>query len=42
VVLVSGPRSPDLTLHLGPGMHVVSTDAWARSKHWKVVVVDLG
>jgi hypothetical protein len=41
VVLVSGPHSPDLSLHLEPGMRVVSNDAWAQSKKWKVVLVDL-
>lgn len=42
VAVVFGPGKRDLTRDLGPGAQVVAADAWAESKAWHIVAVDLG
>jgi hypothetical protein len=42
VAVVFGPGKRDLTRDLGPGAQVVAADAWAESKAWHIVTVDLG
>jgi len=41
VVVVFGPGKRDLTRDLGPGSQVVAANAWAESRAWHILAVDL-